>query len=170
MKRTALFYGASTVKTDMIAKKIQKAFGTNIPIVDIEKAWKDDFFNCDNLIAGTSTWFDGELPVYWDELLPEIAELDLKGKKVAVFGLGDQKRYSDNFVDGIGILADAFADRGAELVGLTSPEGYVFGKSLALKGGKLQGLAIDIENQSKLTDLRIKNWVEQLKKEFGIEK
>ena len=52
--------------------------------------------------------FDSELPTYWDEMIPEIESLDLKDKKVALFGLGDQIGYPDNFVDGTGILADAF--------------------------------------------------------------
>ncbi len=166
MKKPTLFYGVSTVKTAMVADKIREAFGGDLPIVDIGKASKDDFRACDCLIAGTSTWFDGELPNYWDELLPEIEGLDLKGKKVAVFGLGDQKKYPDNFADGVGILADMFAACGAELIGLTSPEGYVFDNSRALKNGKLQGLIIDFENQAGLTDARIKKWAEQLKKEM----
>ncbi len=151
----------------MIAKKIQEIFGNGITTVDIEKAWKDDFIACDNLIAGTSTWFDGELPAYWDELLPELAELDMKGKTVAIFGLGDQRKYPDNFADGIGILARMFEKCGATLVGFTSPEGYDFSKSLALKGDKLMGLVIDFENQANQTNERIKKWVEQLKSEMG---
>lgn len=166
MKKTALFYSASTVKTAMIAKKIREALDEDIPMVDIERAWKEDFMACDNLIAGASTWFDGELPTYWDEFLPEFSELDLKGKKVAIFGLGDQMRYPDNFADSVGILANAFKNCGAILVGFTSPEGYSFSKSLALKDGKLQGLVIDFENQPNLTNPRIKKWAKQLKTEL----
>ena len=93
-----------------------------IEVVLIEKAWQNDFQVYDNMIVGASTWFDGELPTYWDELVPELESLDLKGKKVAIFGLGDQKNYPDNFVDGMGILADAFQKAGAELVGFTSTD------------------------------------------------
>ena len=126
-----------------------------------------DFFQAyDNLIVGASTWFDGELPTYWDEMIPEIESLDLKDKKVALFGLGDQIGYPDNFVDGLGILADAFEKAGAILVGFTSAEGYSFNRSRALRDGKWCGLVIDIENQAKLTDKRIADWCEQLKKEF----
>ncbi len=168
MKKIALFYSVSTVKTAMIAKKIQESFGANIPTVDIEKAWKDDFMAYDNLIIGTSTWFDGELPTYWDEFLPELAEINMQGKKVAIFGLGDQTKYPDNFADGIGILADVFEKCGATLVGFTQPEDYTFHQSLALKDGKLQGLVIDFENQSGLTDTRVNAWVKQLKKEMNL--
>lgn len=168
MKKIGLFYGTSTTKTAAIAQKIQEAFGqADLDIVPIESAWKEEFLTYNYLIVGTSTWFDGELPTYWDEVMPELTGLELQDKKVAIFGLGDQVNYPDNFVDGIGVLAEAFKTAGAKLVGLTSPEGYTFNQSHALKDGKLQGLALDIENQSDQTEKRIKDWVDQLKKEFA---
>lgn len=96
--KTGLFYGTGTEKTTFVANKIRKAFGEDqIDIIPIESAWKRDFEAYDHIIAGTSTWFDGELPTYWDEIIPELVTLDLKNKKVAIFGLGDQTNYPDNF-------------------------------------------------------------------------
>jgi flavodoxin I len=46
--------------------------------------------------------------------------------------------------------------------------GYDFNKSKALRDDKFIGLALDEDNQSDLTDSRIKQWVTQLKKEFGV--
>lgn len=167
MKKIGLFYGTSTAKTAQIAKKVANAFEKDkIKIVSIEEAWADDFQSHDNIIVGTSTWFDGELPSYWDEIKPEIESLNLKGKKIAIFGLGDQKKYPDNFADGIGILARLFEGAGAKIIGLTSTEGYNFERSEALRDDKFLGLVIDIENQSSKTNDRVKSWVEQLKKEF----
>lgn len=166
-KRIGVFCGTNTHKTVSVANKIIKAFDTaDIDLKSIEEAWGNDFESYDFLIAGTSTWFDGELPVYWDEILPELRTLNLKGKKVAIFGLGDQVKYPDNFVDGIGLLADAFQKAGASLVGLTSSEGYQFTQSQALMESQFLGLALDIENESNKTDKRIHDWVEGLKKEF----
>lgn len=168
MKKVGLFYGTSTVKTADIAKKIQVAFGdTSIGVVAIEEAWRKDFEGYDNIILGTSTWFDGELPTYWDEILPDLTDLKLKGKKVAIFGLGNQVDYPENFVDGIGLLAETFESGGAVIVGQTSTEGYTFERSKALRDGKFLGLAIDIETQADKTDKRISDWVAQLKKEFS---
>lgn len=167
MKRIGLFYGTSTTKTAKIAKKIKTAFGdAQIDVIPVEDAWKKDFEEYDNIIIGVSTWFDGELPNYWDEVKPELESLKMKGKKIAIFGLGDQVKYPENFIDGMGILAETFESVGAKLVGFTSTDGYNFEMSRALRDGKFMGLAIDIENQSKKTDERIKDWIEQLKKEF----
>lgn len=168
MKKTGLFYGVSTKKTALIGKEIQEAFGDNkADVVAVEEAGKKEFEQYDNLIVGASTWFDGELPSYWDELLPELDSLKLKGKKVAIFGLGDQDGYPENFVDGIGLLAEFFESAGAQVVGFTSPEDYTFEGSRALRDGKFLGLALDQENQSDKTPARIAAWVEQLKKEFA---
>jgi len=167
MKKIGLFYGTSTAKTATVAKKIKAAFGdARIDVIPVEDAWKKDFEEFENIIVGVSTWFDGELPNYWDEVKPELESMDMKGKKVAVFGLGDQKKYPENFVDGIGLLAETFETAGAKVVGFTSTDGYEFERSLALRDGKFMGLAIDFENQQSKTDERVKNWVKQLGKEF----
>ena len=105
MKEIGLFYAMNAAKTSHIAEKIREKLGhKEVEMIMIEKAWQNDFQAYDNLIVGASTWFDGELPTYWDEMIPEIESLDLKDKKVALFGLGDQIGYPDNFVDGLGIL------------------------------------------------------------------
>ena len=85
MKKIGLFYGISTAKTAQVAKKIEDAFGKDqVTVVSVEEAWTDDFKAYDNLIVGAATWFDGELPTYWDEIIPELESLSLKGKKVAM--------------------------------------------------------------------------------------
>lgn len=168
MGTIGLFYAKSAVKTAQIANKICEKFGPDhVKTILVEEAWGPDFAACDNLIVGASTWFDGELPTCWDELIPELKSLDLKGKKVALFGLGDQKGYPDNFADGVGILAEVFESAGATLVGLTPSEDYTFNHSRALReDGLWSGLILDQENQAKQTKGRIEKWCEQIKKEF----
>ena len=61
------------------------------------RATRKEFESFDNIIAGTSTWFDGELPTYWDEFMPEIESIDMTGKKVALFPPGDQRTLSRQF-------------------------------------------------------------------------
>ena len=153
MKKIGLFYGGTTAKTAVVALKIQEAFTENeVVLIPIEGATRKEFESFDNIIAGTSTWFDGELPTYWDEFMPEIESIDMTGKKVALFGLGDQERYPDNFVDGIGILAEAFTKSNAELIGFMPVSDHHFTQSRAVKEGHFLGLPLDIENQSEQTE------------------
>ena len=78
MKKIGLFYGGTTAKTAVVALKIQEAFAENeVVLIPIEGATRKEFESFDNIIAGTSTWFDGELPTYWDEFMPEIESLSL---------------------------------------------------------------------------------------------
>lgn len=167
MKPIAIIYAKNTAKTTLVAQLIKEAMG-DVPatLVPIEDAWQEEFETYDNIIAGVSTWFDGELPAYWEEVIPIIDTLDLSNKKVAIFGLGDQVNYPDNFVDGIGLLADVFEKVGAKIVGLTDLKGFEFNNSKGLRDGKFLGLPIDIENQPDETENRVNHWVEQLKKEF----
>ena len=96
MKKVGLIYSMETEKTSQIAKKIAKEFAEGeLDEVNLVEAWGDDFRRYDNLILGTSTWFDGELPDHWSEIIPKVKTIDFKGKKVAIYGLGDQKHYPD---------------------------------------------------------------------------
>lgn len=165
MKKTVIIYSFNTQKSKKVAEKIVEAFGEKIEAVNAEELTKEDFEKYDQFILSAPTWFDGELPNYWDEFIPDLEEMDLSGKTFAVFGLGDQKGYSENFCDAIGILVEILEDCGANIIGHTSTDGYEFESSRALRDDKFVGLLLDQENQARLTDKRVKNWVEQLKKE-----
>ena len=167
MRRTAIVYSFNTVKTSKISEKIKEAFlPWEIEVLNAEEITAEKFLSCENLILGVPTWFDGELPNYWDEFVPEIEDMNLHGYRIAIFGLGDQKNYGENFIDGVGILGILLEERGAKIVGYTSIEGYTFERSKALKGDKFMGLAIDYENQGSKNKERVAQWVEQLKQEF----
>jgi flavodoxin I len=168
MKKIGIIYSFNTVKTAKIADKIKEALGSaDLEPVNAEDINSEKFISFDNLILGVPTWFDGELPNYWDEFVPDLEDLDLKGKKIAVFGLGDQKNYGENFIDGVGIMAEILENCGATLVGFTSTEGYHFESSRAQRGNQFAGLAIDYENQGLKNKERVAAWVEKLRSEFN---
>ena len=85
-------------------------------MVNVETVTSEQFLSYDNIICGVPTWFDGELPNYWDEFIPDLEDINLNGKTIALFGLGDQKGYPENFLDGVGILAEILETQGARLV------------------------------------------------------
>ena len=81
----------------------------------------------------------------------------------ALFGLGDQKKYPDEFVDAIGILHDTLADLGAHMIGRWPTEGYEFSASRAVDGNEFLGLALDQHHQAMQTESRIDAWLGQIK-------
>lgn len=170
MAKVGLFYGTQTSNTQTEAETIQKEFGGDsvVDLIDISRAEASDFNTYDYIIIGCPTWNVGELQDDWDNYYEELDNIDLTGKKVAYFGAGDQVGYPDTFQDAIGILEEKISELGGETVGYWSTEGYEFSDSKALHDGKFIGLALDEDNQSDLTEKRIKAWVAQLKQELGI--
>lgn len=170
MSKIGLFFGTTTGKTESVAEIIQKELGgeTVVTMYDIAEVEASDFDDYQCLIIGCTTWNIGELQSDWEGFFPELDDIDFSGKKVAYFGTGDQVGYADNFMDALGILEEKISEQGGITVGEWTTEGYEFSESRAIKNGKFVGLAIDEDNQSELTDERIKTWVAQLKKEFGI--
>ncbi len=169
MNKTGIFYSFNTSNSSKVALKIQEVFGKDkIDVIDAEQVTEEQFLKYDNLILSVPTWFDGEMPTYWDEFKPALEDMDLKGKTVAIFGLGDQKSYPENFGDAIGIMAKLVENASAKLVGHSSTEGYTFERSRGVRDGNFVGLMIDVENQNDLTDDRIKNWVSSIKKDFAL--
>jgi len=165
MSKTAIFFGSTTGNTEAAAEKIEAYLG-NADMVNVSSAEPDSMLAYDNIIIGTSTWGVGDLQDDWDILVDSLSALDLTGKKVAFFGTGDQESYPDSFVDGIGILYDALQNSKAQFIGVWPTDGYNFKESKAVKDGNFVGLALDDDNQSDLTETRIKQWVNQLKSEM----
>ena len=95
----------------------------------------------------------------------DLAGLDLKGKKVAIFGLGDQGGYGDNFCDAMDELMTCFKGSGADIVGSWSTDGYDHMESKSVDGAKFVGLACDEDNQPEMSEDRVKAWIAQIKGE-----
>jgi flavodoxin I len=170
MAKIGLFFGTQTGNTQTVAELIQKELGGSsvVDLNDISNTSTDDFAAYDCIIIGCPTWNIGELQADWEGFYEELDEINFQGKKVAYFGAGDQVGYSDNFQDAIGILEEKISALGGTTVGQWPTDGYEFNESKALKNGKFVGLAIDEDNQSNLTDSRVKAWVNLLKTQFGL--
>lgn len=167
MKKIAIIYSFNTIKSKNAAKKIIAEFNENdIESLNAEEITGDKLMKYSNFILSLPTWFDGELPNYWDEFVPEFEDLALKGKTFALYGLGDQKGYPENFGDAVGIMGEFIENAAGKLIGSTSTDGYTYESSKAERNGEFIGLLLDQDSQAKLSANRIKEWVEKIKKEF----
>ena len=131
----------------------------NSNVRNVAESKPEDVLLYDKLIFGIPTWGIGELQDDWAVFLPGLENLDLSGKNVALFGLGDQESYPDTFADALGTLYDALLNTGCDITGSWCTLGYEFIESAAVRNGEFAGLVLDEENQSQLTDLRIKDWL-----------
>lgn len=164
MKSIAIIYGSSTEKTKQAAEKIaDKLQEYNPTLVDIYDGDEQPFITHDVLIMGVSTWGVQDLQDDWNDFYPTLEKLDLSGKTVAIFGMGDASIYPSSFVDAIGILYEIMVEKGATVVGQVSTEGYDFDFSRAVVDDMFVGLPLDDDTEPELTDQRITDWVELLK-------
>ncbi|PID86036.1 MAG: flavodoxin FldA [Chloroflexi bacterium] len=174
MAKIGLFYGSSTDNTATVADIMKEFFDQSVPdtveVFDIGTVEVSNLLNYDRLIIGCPTWNVGELQDDWDIAFEDLDDLDFSGKKIAVFGVGDQYGYAENYCDAIGILGKKFRELGAELIGYTNvDDSYDFDESIGVENGRFMGLAIDEDNQGELTDDRVSAWVKQLLVEFELD-
>lgn len=164
--KTGIFYGSSTGTTADIAKRIAKELGVaDTDVMDVSKVGPSKMGDYDLLVLGSSTYGSGELQDDWYDMLDGAEKLDLTGKKIAVFGCGDESM-SDTFCNAVGIIYNRMKQTGATMVGTFNTYPYEFDRSEAVPvpGGEAVGLLIDEIDHPEATDKRIKEWCEILKK------
>jgi|TARA_R100000030_G_scaffold74725_1_gene57887 flavodoxin I len=168
--RIKLIYGTDTGNTELIKEDIVRLLDKeDIETINVADITPEDWNSHTYYILGIPTWYDGELQSDWESYFEEFKTIDFTGKKVAIFGLGDQLGYDEWFCDGVGILGKVVIKGGGKLIGYTQKDdSYDFETSLALADEEtFYGLAIDEDNQQELTEGRLRKWVIQIKEEFN---
>lgn len=157
--KTGIFYGSTTGTTRKIAETIAERLGVpSEDVHDVANVGPSAVAPYDLLICGTSTWGNGELQTDWLDFLDGLEMEDLSGKKVALFGSGDETM-ADTFCSGVGELYKRIKRTGAQFVGSYPANVYKFNHSEAIVGGAPVGLLLDEVNHPDLTPGRIDGWL-----------
>ncbi len=158
---TIIYYGSTTGTCEDLANRLASALGG----AEVKNASElgADAANYDLIILGTSTWGEGDLQDDWYDAVETLKGLQLAGKKVAVFGVGDCESYPDTFCGAMKALYDAAKEAGAEMVGSVDAADYNYSDSASVVDGRFVGLALDETNETDKTDDRIAAWVASLK-------
>lgn len=172
MDKIGMFFGTETGTTRLIAKKIHKKLGDELADkpVNVNRIEAEELLQYDCLILGTPSYGVGDIPgktagcieSNWEEFLAKLQSPDFTGKCIAFFGLGAQERYADRFCSSLIRLHNYFAERGAEVIGQWSTEGYIFQNSASVVDGKFVGLVIDQRTQGFLTEERLEKWLAEI--------
>merc|ERR1712087_676568 len=141
-----LIYSTATGNTETVAGYISAE--TGLEAVDIADCTTEAIAAFDGIIVGAPTWHTGadteRSGTAWDDFIyADLTSIDLAGKPVAVFGLGDQGGYGDNFCDAMDEIATCFKGQGAKIVGSWSTDGYDHTDSKSIDGDKFVGLACE---------------------------
>ena len=114
MAKTIVIYGSTTGNTEMVAEQIVEHLEDHeISMQDVADTEANDLLEYDLIIMGASTWDDGLLQADFREFA-ENTEIDLSGKKVAVFGLGDNSYPA--FCESAALLEEFVNKLGGELI------------------------------------------------------
>ncbi len=166
MKKIGVFYGSNTGMTAEVAEEIAALLGVaKEDVHNVSKSAPSEVAPYDVLLLGTSTWGNGELQDDWYDFIDGLEALDLKGKKIALFGCGDETM-RDTFCGAIGELYNRLQKTGASFIGAFDANVYDFDNSPAFIDGVYVGLCLDQVNKEELTAPRIKEWVAKIKTEF----
>ncbi|OHU89150.1 MULTISPECIES: flavodoxin FldB [Pseudoalteromonas] len=166
-----LFYGSTTCYTEMAAEKIRDIIGEDI--VSLHNIKDEPLVNAqqyDFLIFGISTWDFGELQEDWESCWDDIEGVNLAGKTIALFGMGDQQGYGQWFQDALGMLHDKIAPQGVTFLGYwpnTADYEFEASKALTEDGKHFVGLALDEDSQYDKSDDRIATWITQIMTEYS---
>lgn len=173
MNKIGIFFGTETGTTRLIAKKIYKLIGDELADkpVNVNRITPDQLLSYDALILGTPSYGVGDIPGLsagclernWEEFLADFGSPDLSGKRIAMFGLGAQERYSERFASSLSALYQIFEGLGAQMIGDWSTEGYEFEHSASVRNNRFVGLVIDQRTQGMHTQERLTEWVAQVK-------
>lgn len=162
--KTGIFFASSTGTTERVALELAKALGVDRKDVqNVSKTAPSMLGDYDLIVMGSPTYSSGELQEDFYDFIAGADVLDLKGKKVAVFGDGDESM-SDTFCDAVGTIYDKMKETGATMVGTFNTFPYEFRRSRAVpvKGGEAVGLLLDEVNHPEASAGRIADWAKEI--------
>lgn len=144
MAKTLIVYGSTTGNTEMVAETILEHLEDHdVTLQDVADTNPEELNDYENLVLGSSTWDDGLLQQDFRDFV-EGLDLDLSGKKLAIFGLGDSN-YPE-FCTAPEILEETFTNLGGETI---------------VPHLRIDGFPDEEENEQK-----IEAWAEKLAKQL----
>ena len=161
--RFTIVYASATGHTEDIAERL-KILLSGSELKDLDRIdFIKDLEQSEALICCTPTWNTGSeikrSGTTWDKHVDNIPRLSLKGKPVAVVGLGDSAAFSKYFCDAMEEIYRSFESAGGRMIGHVSAEEYIFDASKSIIDGMFCGLPLDEDNESEKTDDRLQSWV-----------
>ncbi|MEB4860814.1 flavodoxin [Priestia megaterium] len=117
MAKILIAYASMSGNTEEIAELIKSNFEPFDYDIDIEKIEHLDIqklVEYDGILLGVYTWGNGDLPYEVEDFYDEIENVDLTGKKAAIFGSGD--RSYPEFCAAVDLLEEKLELSGLEIV------------------------------------------------------
>ncbi|MGG6431813.1 flavodoxin [Anoxybacillus sp. D401a] len=117
MAKVIMVFTSMTGNTEEMAEAIAQGVreqGVELDVKEVLDATATELEQYDGILLGAYTWGDGELPDDFLDFYDELDDVDLAGKKAAVFGSCDSSY--EKYGAAVDILIEKLQERGAEVV------------------------------------------------------
>lgn len=122
MSKVHLIYASTTGNTEAVMEKIAQQLtqaGYTPELHRSENTQIDTIMDNELFILGVSTWSQGIINPFFDDLLAQIVSGDMNGKIAAFVGLGDKYYTDPHFNKGIDTLQESFLKAGGKAIHTT---------------------------------------------------
>lgn len=117
MAKVIMVFTSMTGNTEEMAEAIAEGVreqGIELDVKEVLDAVAVELEQYDGILLGAYTWGDGELPDDFLDFYDELDDVDLTGKKAAVFGSCDSSY--EKYGAAVDTLIEKLQERGAEVV------------------------------------------------------
>ncbi|WP_461200876.1 flavodoxin [Anoxybacillus sp. TBDG-1] len=117
MSKVIMIFTSMTGNTEEMAEAIAEGVreqGIELDVKEVLDATATELGQYDGILLGAYTWGDGELPDDFLDFYDELDDVDLTGKKAAVFGSCDSSY--EKYGAAVDILIEKLQQRGAEVI------------------------------------------------------
>ncbi len=172
MKKIVLLYWGKGGNVENTAKKVYDMFNPEIidmfDIVSFDASTLNSYklMIIGHSTVGTDNWDDATANNEWNRFYRKLDGIGQINILATSFGLGNHILYPDHFVDNLGHYKNEMDKLNIKTIGKWSSVGYKFTNSDGEINGFFYGLALDVDNEPKQSEERIKNWTEEIKKEM----
>ncbi|WP_458415266.1 flavodoxin [Schinkia sp. CFF1] len=117
MSKILIVYASMTGNTEMIANLVEASIKEcGFPVVRKEaiEVEANEIFTFDEIILGTYTWGEGDIPDEFFDFFEDMDGIDLTGKRFAIFGSGDPSY--EHFCGAVDKLGNMILEKGGQLM------------------------------------------------------
>lgn len=118
MAKVKIVYGSGGGNTELVCSKVSEILEKKHKVEMLKSKITDPLSikGFDLLIFASPTYGHGQLEQYFGKFIKKAKDMNLKGKKTAVIGLGDDKYDPDYFIESAKLLTNFFKEKEANII------------------------------------------------------
>lgn len=119
MAKIKIVYGTGGGNTEIVCERAKETFeeqNHTVELIRAKTAKPQDMLGADLLVLASPTYGHGILETFMSKLIAKSGDLDLKGQKAVIIGLGDATYDIDYFIESEKILRAYLNEHEADII------------------------------------------------------